>query len=110
MSTILKNSESLYPFFGNKMSFIRGLDPLGLQNNSEATFAMLLPGLNNVTGRLRYYSFYCWLLDLYSKMVKSTDPKKQEAFLRKGEYLFKFCFAGKNYFLMKSTPRVFGPQ
>lgn len=54
MSTILKNSESLYPFFGNKMSFIRGLDPLGLQNNSEATFAMLLPGLNNVTGRLRY--------------------------------------------------------
>lgn len=41
MSTILKNSESLYPFFGNKMSFIRGLDPLGLQNNSEATFAML---------------------------------------------------------------------
>ena len=69
------------------MSFIRGLDPLGLQNNSEATFAMLLPGLNNVTGRLRYYSFYCWLLDLYSKMVKSTDPKKQEAFIRKGEYL-----------------------
>ena len=87
MAIILKNSESLYPFFGNKMSFIRGLDPLGLQNNSEATFAMLLPGLNNVTGRLRYYSFYCWLLDLYSKMVKSTDPKKQEAFLRKGEYL-----------------------
>lgn len=87
MATILKNSNNLYPFFGNKMSFIRGLDPLGLQNNSEATFAMLLPGLNNVTGRLRYYSFYCWLLDLYSKTVKSTDPKKQEAFIRKGEYL-----------------------
>ena len=57
MAIILKNSESLYPFFGNKMSFIRGLDPLGLQNNSEATFAMLLPGLNNVTGRLRTILF-----------------------------------------------------
>ena len=31
----------------------------------EATFQKLLHGLNNVTGRLRYYAFYCWLLDEY---------------------------------------------
>lgn len=87
MAKVLRNGDSLYPFFGDKISFIRGLDPLGLQNNSEATFTMLLSGLNNVTGRIRYYSFYCWLLDQYSLMIGSTDPKKQEAFIRKGEYL-----------------------
>ena len=59
------------------MNFIRGLDPLGLQNTSDSTFSILLPGLNNVTGRIRYYSFYCWLLDEYSKRVGSTDPKEQ---------------------------------
>ena len=32
------------------MNFIRGLDPLGLQNTSDSTFSILLPGLNNVTG------------------------------------------------------------
>lgn len=84
---VIRNNQSLVPFFGERLSFIRGLDPLGLQNTSDATFSMLLPGLNNVTRRIRYYSFYCWLLDEYSKQIGSTNPKEQQQFIRRAEYI-----------------------
>lgn len=84
---VIRNNQSLVPFLGERLSFIRGLDPLGLQNTSDATFSMLLPGLNNVTGRIRYYSFYCWLLDAYSKQNGSTNPSDQQRFIRRAEYI-----------------------
>ena len=84
---VIRNNQSLVPFFGERLSFIRGLDPLGLQNTSDATFSMLLPGLNNVTGRIRYYRFYCWLLDEYSKNNGSTNPEDQKRFIRRAEYI-----------------------
>lgn len=84
---VIKNNQSLVPFFGERLSFIKGLDPLGLQNTSDATFSMLLPGLNNVTDRIRYYSFYCWLLDQYSKQNGNTNPKNQQQFIRRAEYI-----------------------
>lgn len=84
---VILNNESIVPFFGDRISFIRGLDPLGLQNTSDSTFSLLLPGLNNVTGRIRYYSFYCWLFDLYSKVNGSTNPEDQKQFLRRAEYI-----------------------
>jgi hypothetical protein len=84
---VILNNESIVPFFGDRISFIRGLDPLGLQNTSDATFSLLLPGLNNVTGRIRYYSFYCWLFDVYSKVIGSTNPDDQKQFIRRAEYI-----------------------
>ena len=84
---VIKNNQSIVPFFGDRMDFIRGLDPLGLQNTSDATFSLLLPGLNNVTGRIRYYSFYCWLLDEYANRVGSTAPEVQRKFIRTAEYI-----------------------
>jgi len=84
---VIRNNQRLVPFFGERLSFIRGLDPLGLQNTSDSTFSMLLPGLNNVTGRIRYYSFYCWLLDEYSKRNGSTNPEEQKGFIRRAEYI-----------------------
>ena len=88
---VIRTNQSIVPFFGQRMTFIRGLDPLGLQNTSDATFTLLLPGLNNVTGRIRYYSFYCWLLDQYSKRNGSTDPETQRKFIRKAEYIIALC-------------------
>lgn len=84
---VIKSNQSITPFFGERMSFIRGLDPLGLQNTSDTTYTLLMPGLNNVTGRIRYYSFYSWLLDQYSKINGSTDPAIQKTFIRKAEYI-----------------------
>ena len=83
-SNILRDSTSFAPFLSKKLSFVRGLDPLGLSNTSDATFSMLLPGLNNVTGRIRYYSFYCWLLSQYEALEAKKD---QRFFIRKAEYL-----------------------
>ncbi|MCP1835705.1 hypothetical protein J2R76_004045 [Bradyrhizobium sp. USDA 4532] len=38
-----------------------GLDPLGMQNSSLALYQTLLPGVGNVTLRMRYYGLYAWL-------------------------------------------------
>lgn len=86
-SKVIQNNESIVPFFGDRISFIRGLDPLGLQNTSDATFSQLLPGLNNVTGRIRYYSFYSWIFDVYSKVIGSTNPEDQKQFIRRAEFI-----------------------
>ena len=83
------------PFLGDQGSIINGLDQLGLQGVPEATFQKLLHGLNNVTGRLRYYAFYCWLLDEYMAGIggryaaegASTDPVLQKRFIRTGEFI-----------------------
>jgi len=98
---VIKTNESIVPFFGDKLSFIKGLDPLALQNTSDSTFSLLLPGLNNVTGRIRYYSFYCWILDNYSRIVGKTDPNKQKEFIRSAEYIIALT----SYFY---SPRVNG--
>ena len=84
---VIDNNESRVPFFGDKMSFVTGLDPLGLQNPSVKTYTHLLPGLNNVTGQIRNYSFYCWLLGEYAKEISSTDKNEQKSFIRKAEYV-----------------------
>ena len=88
---VINNNQSIFPFFSERMNFIRGLDPLGLQNTSDSTFSLLLPGLNNVTGRIRYYSFYSWLLDEYSKQLGNTNPEEQRKFIRKAEYIIALC-------------------
>lgn len=87
MAKVLDKNKTWVPFLGDRLSYIGGLDPLGLQNTSNATFAMLLPGLNNLTQHIRYYSFYCWVLDEYSKRSGSTDPREQRRFIRKAEFM-----------------------
>ena len=42
-----------------------GLDPLGMQNSSINLYQRLLPGISNVTLRVRYYGFYAWLASIY---------------------------------------------
>ena len=86
-TNVIKTNESILPFFGDRMTIITGLDALGMQNTSDAAYQLLLPGLNNVTSRMRYYSFYCWLLHQYSERVGSTNPAVFRRFIRKAEYL-----------------------
>ena len=92
---VLQKNAVLAPFLSDRLSFIRGLDPLGLQNTSQAAFSYLLPGLNNVTGRIRYYSFYCWLLDAYAQVSGSTNPEDQKRFIRRAELIVALvaCYA-----------------
>ena len=60
---------------------------MGYRNAPEDLFVTLLPGLNNVTARIRYYSFYCWLLDQFFTRYKSPTTTDYNRFIRYAEYL-----------------------
>lgn len=74
------------PFFGKSSTYAGGRDPIGLQATSVATYTRLLPGITNVTNRVRYWSFYCWLVQLYAKRVHRTGRKRFVDFVRRGEF------------------------
>ncbi len=38
-----------------------------MQNSSVAVYQTLLPGVSNVTLRMRYYGLYAWLRCIYGK-------------------------------------------
>lgn len=84
---VLKGGKSQYPFWGASVNLITGLDPLGLQTTSEATYAAMLPGVSNLTNRLRYYGFYCWLLSFYFSKEKKGNSEEQYKFIRRAELM-----------------------
>jgi hypothetical protein len=65
-----------------------GLDPLGMQNASVNLYQSLLPGISNVTLRLRYYGFYAWLSLSYAKQNGDTNPKTWQRYIRRAEALY----------------------
>lgn len=84
---VLKNNEFKSTVWNSKNTFITGLDPLGLQITSESSYVHLLSGITNLTNRIRYYGFYCWLLEYYALNIRDTEPKKQYDFIRKAELM-----------------------
>jgi len=84
---VLNKGKSLFPFWGTSINLIMGLDPLGLQTTSEATYSSLFPGISNLTNRLRYYGFYCWLLDFYFQREKKGNSTEQYRFIRRAELM-----------------------
>lgn len=83
------------PFLGEPLVHIVGQDPLGLLNTGGKTFDLLLPGLNNVTDRIRYYSFYCWFFHSYAKYISKPSKKEQFDHLRRAEFILSLL-AAKN--------------
>jgi hypothetical protein len=65
-----------------------GRDPLGIQATSIAIYRRLVPGLTNVTNRLRYYSYYCWVVRDYEQRVHSDDPARWQRHIRRAEALY----------------------
>ena len=82
------------PFWAKSGNFVRGRDPLGIQNSSIATYATLLPGMTNLTLRLRYYGLYLWLLNEYHKLPDNHVLKQsvtgQYTFVRRAELIVAF--------------------
>lgn len=78
-------------FWASNDGFKVGRDPMGIQNSSIATYGCLLPGLTNLTGHIRYYSLYCWLLAEYMDMYKSSETElHQYNFIRRAELIMAF--------------------
>lgn len=77
--------------------FKGGRDPMGIQNSSVATYGRLLPGMTNLTGHIRYYSIYCWLLSEYDRMEKDGSTSlHQYNFIRRAELAIAFIMYGQN--------------
>jgi hypothetical protein len=66
----------------------RGLDPLGMQTTSVALYQQLVPGISNVTLRMRYYGLYAWLARRYALDVRSTSVEDWCLYLRRAEALY----------------------
>ncbi|MEO7283502.1 hypothetical protein [Gelidibacter sp.] len=92
----LEKNTFLLPFLSEPMKSNAGLDQLGLNLTSERIFDMLLPGLNNVTGRIRYYSFYAWFFEWYSNEIGALNAKEQVRFLRRAEFLLALIATSQN--------------
>ena len=90
---VLSKNQSLAPFLGSKLTFITGQDPMGMLNIGEQVFTMVLPGLNVVTNRIRYYSFYCWFFGWYAKDIRDENPKEHHKYIRRAEYLLALIAA-----------------
>lgn len=88
---LLKDGLAIGPYWGKSTSNTTGRDQLGMQATSIATYALLLPGLINPTKRIRYYSFYAWLIEKYATQFKGLQKPILRDFIRRGELLFAFA-------------------
>jgi hypothetical protein len=78
----------LLPTWTEVGSWTLGRDPLGIQATSVRIYRDLVPGLTNVTNRLRYYSFYCWVIRQYEITEHSGDESRWKTFIRRAEALY----------------------
>ncbi len=87
------------PFWAKSGNYTRGRDPLGVQNSSISVYASLLPGMTNLTLRLRYYGLYLWLLDEYHKLPAESpfreDFNSQYTFIRRAELIVAILMRSK---------------
>jgi hypothetical protein len=65
-----------------------GLDPLGMQNSSVNLYQTLVPGIGNVTLRMRYYGLYAWLSWVYANRIRDTNPQSWQRIIRRTEALY----------------------
>jgi hypothetical protein len=84
------------PFWAENSGFMTGRDPLGIQNSSITTYGRLLPGMTNLTLRLRYYGLYMWLLNEYDRLAsKDSTQRDQYNFVRRAELIVAFLMMKK---------------
>ncbi len=93
---MLKENMSFSPFMGDTKPLSIGLNPLGIRTASEQLFTTLLPGLNVVTLRVRYYSFYCWLLKSFYEERTEAKRSDLQRHIRMSELLMALIHAQSN--------------
>ena len=77
----------------SEMPSKRGLDPLGMQAAGIVVYQDLLPGISNVTLRMRYYGLYAWLSDTYAARTGRTDSDTWRRWVRRTEALYALVAA-----------------
>ena len=87
MAVIAHQNTHIAPYWGKHVNIKAGLNQLGIRNITEQMYATLLPGLNNVSARIRYYSFYCWIIRRFYEGRKKADEKSFKEYIRRTEFL-----------------------
>lgn len=88
-------AENTLPFWGSNSKLAGGRDPLAIQNSSVVIYTSMIPGITNLTSRVRYMGFYCWLLnrllkELERKGETKLSKKDQISHLRRAELLLAY--------------------
>ena len=85
-----------YPFWGAETTRKTGRDPLAVQNSSVVIYDNMVKGVTNMTERIRYNGFFCWLMTFIAERLQATNPskidnpKEQIKYIRRGELLLAF--------------------
>ena len=64
-----------------------------MQRPVEVLFQSLVPGISTITLRLRYYSFFVWVLEAFAKVEQENDPRAFNTFHRRAEVLLALASA-----------------
>lgn len=89
-------NEMPSPFWGAITNSKSGRDPLAVQNSSVVVYDNMIKGITNVTTRIRYNGFFCWLLTMIAERLQSLDPTKTDSLkeqikhVRRGELLLAY--------------------
>ena len=84
------------PFWGAETTKKAGRDPLAVQNSSVVIYDNMVKGLTNMTVRIRYNGFFCWLMTFIAERLQATNPtkvdnpKEQIKYIRRGELLLAY--------------------
>ncbi len=96
------NEEIVEPFWAEYASSASGRDPLAIQNSSVVIYTKMMVGITNVTNRIRYNGFYCWLLETIVHNINKTNSYvEQIRYLRRAELLLA-------YMMTKEFPETTG--
>ena len=85
-----------FPFWGAETITKTGRDPLAVQNSSVVIYDNMIKGITNVTTRIRYNGFFCWLLTLIAERLEASEinkidnQKEQIKLVRRGELLLAY--------------------
>jgi hypothetical protein len=81
------------PFWATSPTEASGRDPLAIQNSSVVIYTNMVVGITNVTNRVRYMGFYCWLFEAIThKTQKTNSLKEQQLYLRRAELLLAYLY------------------
>ncbi|MEI6853614.1 MAG: hypothetical protein WCL06_12255, partial [Bacteroidota bacterium] len=96
------SEELIEPFGAENASAASGRDPLAIQNSSVVIYTKMMAGITNVTNRIRYNGFYCWLIEtILQNINKKNSQVEQIRYLRRAELLLA-------YMMVKEFPEATG--
>jgi hypothetical protein len=96
------SDEKVEPFWAEFSSVASGRDPLAIQNSSVVIYTKMVVGITNVTNRIRYNGFFCWVFDtILQNIGKKNSLQEQIRYSRRAELLLA-------YLMVKNFPDVTG--